>query len=150
MVVQQSALLTRRQAFLKATLILVASTRVACISVTWRKSDNDKAYAAGVQLAAFAKALRKYYEDTGSFPSSSVGFAALRVNRMANPNWHGPYLRKDPPSDPWGAPYVYELAGEGGDGVLVMSYGADKRQGGVGAGTDVVRRVYKGPRPMLP
>ena len=26
-------------------------------------------------------------------------------------NWHGPYLEKDIPLDPWGKPYIYECPG---------------------------------------
>ncbi len=31
--------------------------------------------------------------------------------RDAN-NWHGPYMEKDIPLDPWGHPYVYECPGK--------------------------------------
>jgi general secretion pathway protein G len=57
--------------------------------------------------------------------------------RPANePRWNGPYLRKDPPPDPWGSPYVYKSPGERGSYDL-LSYGKDRQPGGTGENADL-------------
>jgi len=55
-----------------------------------------------------------YQQDIGSYPTSQQGLEALRTPPadMVDPTkWHGPYLRKDIPLDPWGNKYIYELQG---------------------------------------
>lgn len=93
--------------------------------------------AARAQIDALAKALETYRLDTGHFPSTAQGLAALRVRPGDEPRWNGPYLQKDLPADPWGRPYVYRLPGSRGDFDLV-SYGRDGAPGGTGDGADVV------------
>src|SRR5213078_4623335 len=62
---------------------------------------------AKAQIDALDKALDQYRLDTGHYPPTTPGLAAL-VDRPANePRWGGPYLRKAVPVDPWGKAYVY-------------------------------------------
>src|SRR6267378_7701753 len=68
------------------------------------KSEVNTARA---QIDALEKALDQYRLDTGHYPSTDLGLSAL-MHRPANePQWAGPYPRKDPPRDPRGKPYVY-------------------------------------------
>ena len=91
---------------------------------------------AKAQIDALEKALDQYRLDTGHYPATELGLAAL-VTRPANePKWAGPYLRKDVPLDPWGKPYVYKMPGEKGDFDLV-SYGKDGQPGGSGENADL-------------
>ncbi len=55
--------------------------------------------------------LLKYRIDTGSFPSTAEGLAALLKapgNKAAK--WKGPYI-DNLPDDPWGNPYKYRYPG---------------------------------------
>jgi len=97
------------------------------------KSETTTAKA---QIDALEKALDEYRLDTGHYPSTDTGLAAL-VNRPPNePKWNGPYLRKEVPLDPWGKPYLYKYPGERGD-YDIVSYGKDGQPGGSGDNADI-------------
>ncbi len=92
--------------------------------------------AARAQIEALAKALDTYRLDSGHYPSSSQGLAALRERPAGEAKWSGPYLQKDVPADPWGKPYVYRTPGAKGDFDLI-SLGRDGAPGGSGDNTDI-------------
>lgn len=88
------------------------------------------------QLDALGKALDQYRIDSGHYPSTEQGLAAL-VERPANAaKWDGPYLTKSVPPDPWGNPYVFTMPGEHGDYDL-LSYGKDGIPGGEGESAEI-------------
>lgn len=95
-------------------------------------------------LATLNAALASYHADTGEFPSTAQGLAALRVLPGApSPwNWRGPYVLRDIPTDPWGSTYVYRAMPASGGTVRyeLISLGADRRTGGTGDAMDVVIR----------
>ena len=91
---------------------------------------------AKAQIDALEKALDTYRLDTGHYPSSELGLAALVQKPASEAKWSGPYLRKDIPLDPWGKPYVYRMPGEKGDFDL-LSYGKDGQPGGSGENADL-------------
>lgn len=91
---------------------------------------------ARAQINAFHKALDHYRLDTGRHPTSEQGLNAL-VDRPANePKWHGPYMEKNIPPDPWGKPYIYHAPGQKSDYDLI-SYGKDGAPGGTGDAADI-------------
>jgi general secretion pathway protein G len=99
------------------------------------KSESKAAHA---QIASFARALDQYRLDTGHYPSTAQGLAALDARPQAEPRWDGPYLERDVPKDPWGRSYVYRSPGEHGDYDL-LSYGKDGQPGGDGENADITR-----------
>lgn len=92
--------------------------------------------AARAQIDGFEKALDQYRIDTGAFPSTEHGLAALFVRPADEPKWQGPYLKKEPPLDPWRRPYLYQSPGPRGDFEL-MSLGKDGLPGGEGEAADI-------------
>lgn len=70
---------------------------------------------AGAQIQAFARALHTYRLDTGHYPSSTQGLAALLVQPSDELHWNGPYLERRIPPDPWGHSYVYVYPGKTSD-----------------------------------
>lgn len=85
------------------------------------------------QLESFGKALDSYRLDTGHYPTTEQGLAALVTAPANEPKWNGSYLTKAVPLDPWGHPYVYRSPGQGGSDFDLMSYGKDgqaAREGG--------------------
>lgn len=88
------------------------------------------------QMDAFSKALDQYRLDTGRYPSTEQGLAALVQRPADEPRWAGPYLAKAVPRDPWGNAYVFLMPGEHGEYDL-LSHGKDGRPGGEGEGADV-------------
>ena len=97
------------------------------------KSETKTAMA---QLDALGKALDQYRLDTGHYPTSEQGLAALFTRPANDPKWDGPYLKKTVPLDPWGNHYVYKLPGDHGEYDL-LAYGKDGQPGGTGDAADV-------------
>lgn len=91
---------------------------------------------ARAQIENFMTALDSYFVDTGRFPSAQQGLQALRLRPENEAHWHGPYLKKEIPSDPWGNPFVYRSPGRNG-GYELLSLGADGREGGEADNRDV-------------
>jgi general secretion pathway protein G len=88
------------------------------------------------QFHAFGQALDQYRLDTGHYPSTEQGLAALVVKPANEMKWDGPYLKKAAPADPWGNPYTYKQPGEHGEYDL-MSFGKDGAPGGTGEAADL-------------
>ncbi|MEK0083353.1 type II secretion system major pseudopilin GspG [Benzoatithermus flavus] len=96
------------------------------------KSDTAR-----LQVENFKSALDLYRLDTGSYPTTQQGLAALVRNPGNVPGWKGPYIDSPQlPTDPWGNAYVYRMPGEHGAYDL-YSLGADKAPGGTGEAADV-------------
>lgn len=95
--------------------------------------------AAKAQIEGLARALDTYRVDTGRYPSTGQGLAALVVQPPGESGWRGPYLLKAVPQDPWGRPYVYRAPGQRWDFDL-FSMGRDGQEGGVGDDEDVAYR----------
>lgn len=96
------------------------------------KSESAMAKA---QIEAFSKAIDQYRLDVGRFPTTEQGLAVLVTSPGGN-KWKGPYLAKDLPTDPWGAPYRYSSPGPKGD-FEILSYGKDGLPGGAGDDADI-------------
>lgn len=92
---------------------------------------------AKAQIDSLGKALDQYRLDTGHYPSSENGLAALNAPPANEAKWQGPYLQKKVPNDPWGKPYQYKMPGEHGDYDL-WSYGSDGISGGKDEAAEVV------------
>ena len=91
---------------------------------------------AKAQIVGFEKALQQYRLDTGRYPTTEQGLAALIAKPADMAKWDGPYLEKSVPMDPWGRAYVYVAPGEHGD-IDISSLGRDGRPGGDGLDADV-------------
>jgi general secretion pathway protein G len=91
---------------------------------------------AKAQIDALDKALEQYRLDTGHYPSTEMGLAALVAKPANEPRWNGAYLKKAVPLDPWNNTYQYKQPGERGDFDLI-SYGKDGKPGGSGEDADL-------------
>jgi len=92
--------------------------------------------AARVQISSLGTALDAFALDVGRYPTSQEGLDALITRPSGLSMWDGPYIKKEPPKDPWGNPYVYDVPSEGGRYEL-FSYGSDGRRGGDGDAADI-------------
>ena len=92
--------------------------------------------AARAQIDALTKSLDQYRLDTGHYPGTEQGLAALVTRPADEAKWAGPYLSKALPKDPWGHDYQYRSPGEHGDYDL-LSLGRDGRPGGDGEDADI-------------
>lgn len=91
---------------------------------------------ARAQIDSLEKALDQYRLDTGHYPSTEQGLAALQARPANEPKWSGPYMRKAVPPDPWGQTYRYQSPGSHGEFDL-YSYGKDGQSGGEGEAADI-------------
>lgn len=91
---------------------------------------------AQAQIGALEKALDQYRIDTGRYPTTEQGLAALNAKPADEARWAGPYLKKAVPNDPWGKPYQYRNPGEHGE-VDIFSLGRDGAAGGSDDGADI-------------
>ncbi len=103
----------------------------------WHRISGGKQVAAKAQIELFGTALDAFRLDIGRYPTSEEGLKALREKPSSADNWNGPYLPKEIPLDPWRNAYAYRCPGEHGD-YDIISYGADKVEGGDGEAQDVV------------
>lgn len=103
-----------------------------------KKADDARRVQAKAQIESFMTALGSYKLDTGIYPSTEQGLAALRVKPEGVNQWAGPYLPKDIPTDPWDHPYQYKYPGDHGDEPDIICLGGDGQPGGEDNNADIV------------
>jgi len=91
---------------------------------------------ARAQIEAFNKALDQYRLDVGRYPTTEQGLAALVTAPVRQVRWHGPYLAKALPKDPWGNDYAYFSPAAHGE-YEIVAYGQDGKPGGTGQDADI-------------
>jgi general secretion pathway protein G len=122
-------------------IVVIAILATLVAPNVFQHVGTAKATTAKSQIEMMSSALDAYRLDTGAYPNTAQGLAALQELPTIDPptNWRGPYLRKAVPLDPWGHPYVFVSPGEvNTKGFDLLSYGADGKLGGEGEDTDVV------------
>lgn len=118
-------------------IIGILTTAVA-INMMGRTSDA-RIIAAKSQVKEIELALKVYKLDTGSYPSTAAGLAALVVKpaEAVEVMWRGPYM-DEIPKDPWGKPYTYTSPAQRSHaGYDVAALGRDNREGGTGEDADI-------------
>lgn len=94
---------------------------------------RSKVQIAKAQIESFEKALDQYRIDTGHYPDTNADLIALTVQPTNEANWHGPYLKKGVPKDPWGNAYIYKSPGSDGREYEISSNGDSTGTDGAGA-----------------
>jgi general secretion pathway protein G len=97
---------------------------------------KSEAKVARAQIDALEKALDHYRLDTGRYPNTEQGLAALMARPANEPKWQGPYLNKGLPTDPWGNPYQFRSPGQHRE-YDIWSNGKDGQPGGTGEAADI-------------
>jgi general secretion pathway protein G len=94
--------------------------------------SESKVKAATIQIQSFASSLDLFYLDSGRYPSTAEGLAALVQRPAGATAWNGPYLKNSAvPNDPWGRPYIYRSPGQHG-AYDIVSNGSTGQEGGTG------------------
>lgn len=110
-------------------LVILAVLAAVVVPKFTGRSEQAKLAAAKTDISMLDNALDLYEQDTGHYPSTDEGLAAL-VNSGSAQNWNGPYIKKGVPKDPWGNDYVYRFPGQHNqNGVDLFSMGPDGREG---------------------
>ena len=125
----------RRAAFtlIELLLVLVILSTLAAIVVPkfTKRSEQARVTAAQTDIANLEVLLDSFEVDTGRTPTTEEGLGALLEAPAGVTGWHGPYLKRGMPKDPWGNAYVYKCPGEQNtNGYDLSSYGPDGKDGG--------------------
>jgi general secretion pathway protein G len=123
-----------RKAFTLIELLLVMVILVVLAAVVVPKfagrSEQARIAAATTDVSAIDQAMEIFEQDAGRYPSNEEGLSSL-VQQPGNVRaWHGPYIKKGIPIDPWGNAYVYRYPGTQNQGGFdLYSMGPDGREG---------------------
>lgn len=120
-----------------AIIALLAS--VVTTQVTGYLADA-KIKTAKSQIKTFEQALELYKAAHDYFPTTEQGLHALiekpTVGNIPENYPEDGYLQKKKiPLDSWGKPYLY--ISETGEKFTIISYGADRKEGGTNKGADI-------------
>lgn len=132
------------------SVIAIGAVLTAGSAVSMSKlMDFAKKTSAKNQIMQYKSALYSYFLDCGCYPTSEQGLNALWKIPELYPipeNWSGPYLENEISEDPWGNEYVYLNIQDSESyfeqinnfPFVILSYGADKKEGGEGKYEDIV------------
>ncbi|CAA6826987.1 MAG: General secretion pathway protein G [uncultured Sulfurovum sp.] len=98
--------------------------------------DKAKVDLTCVNMKNAENALKMFKLDNGMYPDTEEGFSALKTNPDTDkyPNYGtSAYLEKEP-KDGWQGKMIYIKTGNSFD---IISYGADRREGGTEVATDI-------------
>jgi general secretion pathway protein G len=89
------------------------------------------------QIGNIQNALELFYIDTGRYPTTEEGLAALETKPGTEAGWNGPYIKKAGGfSDAWGTAYQYRSPADEKP-FQIMSLGRDRKLGGEGQDADL-------------
>jgi len=113
---------------------------------------NSRSNLTRAKMAIIESALERFYIDCARYPNDSEGLEALiEPPPDVEDKWAGPYLKRSQLLDPWDEPFVYVEDATKPDGFYLVSYGADRLEGGVGDNTDIYsdQKEFPMSRPLL-
>ena len=118
-----------------ATLITIVAPRFLA------EPEKARKLKAEVTIANLETALKTYYLDNGTYPSTDQGMEALvsepNTEPLPSKYREGGYLEKGKvPKDPWGHDFIYLSPGLHNE-FDIVSYGSDGIEGGEGKDADV-------------
>ena len=103
-----------------------------------RHLASAKVKSTQLQIEELGAALDIFQLETGRYPTSEEGLAALIEEPQETSGWQGPYLKKlRIPKDGWGREFVYRSPGQR-LAYEIISYGADGLVDGKGVDADLV------------
>ena len=100
---------------------------------TTQNATRPKRLAAESDIAAISTAMTAFHIDTGRYPTTEEGLAALAEKSVSIQGWNGPYIKmsgRRVADDPWGRPYVYRCPDRNdSEGFELISIGPDGQEG---------------------
>ena len=120
---------TRQKGFtlVEMLLVLVILATLAAVVVPKfaGRTKQAKVTAAKSQISNLEIAIDSFEIDMGYFPKAGNDLRDLIEEPNSNnvQDWHGPYLKKGIPRDPWGKEYVYNYPGKMNIGSYDISSG---------------------------
>lgn len=124
---------------LMAVLLIVALLAGIAAKNFMGQTEKAKVTATKATLKALHQAINMFKLDTGRYPTEEMGLMELIEQPTDVIGWmQGGYLETTTvPVDAWKNEFVYQLNPESGKPFVIISYGADGREGGEGYDTDL-------------
>jgi len=111
-------------------LVILAVLAAVVVPKFTNRSEQARITAAKTDISSIETALDAFEVDNGRYPSSDERLDALVTAPAGLTNWHGPYIKRGVPTDPWGNAYVYRYPGTNNpNGFDLFSMGPDGREG---------------------
>jgi general secretion pathway protein G len=103
----------RRSGFTLVEMLLVLVILAVLAAIVYPRisgrTEQAKVTSASTQITLLSGAINNFEVDCGYYPKSLDDLFTAPSNATG---WHGPYLEKGVPLDPWGAPYTYTFPGK--------------------------------------
>lgn len=131
---------TSKKAFslleLLVVILILGILAAAVVPKVVGAGDKAKVDLVCVNMKGAANALKMFKLDNGMYPETEEGFAALQTNPDSDKyaNYASSAYLEKLPKDSWGAKMVYIKTGNSFD---IISYGADRREGGTDEYSDI-------------
>ena len=112
---------------LMVVMVIIGLLAATVVPKFFGHVDKARQQDAQAQIELLGQALDLYRLEKHKYPTTDEGLEAIKT-----------YLKKELPKGPWGSEYVYLSPGGDGRGYDLISYGADKTEGGEENDTDIV------------
>jgi len=112
---------------LMVVMVIIGLLAATVAPKIFGRVDKARQQDAQAQIELLGQALDLYRLEKHKYPTTDEGLESIRT-----------YLKKDLPKDPWGNDYVYQSPGKEGRSYDLISYGADKTEGGEENDMDIV------------
>jgi general secretion pathway protein G len=124
---------------LMAMLIIIGLLATLVVTKVATQIDKARVTTTKANLKLLHAAVNQFKMDTGRYPSEEAGLKELVEKPSDVTNYQeGGYLEStDIPKDAWGNEFVYMLNPESGKPFVIISYGADGKEGGEGYDADL-------------
>lgn len=124
---------------LMAVLLIIALLAGVAVKNFMGTTEKAKVTTTKTTLKALHGAINMFKLDTGRYPSEEMGLLELVEMPTDVDGWSpGGYLEStNVPQDAWKNDFVYMLNPESGKPFVVISYGADGKEGGEGYDFDL-------------
>ena len=121
---------------LLVVILILGILAAAVVPKVVGAGDKAKVDLVCVNMKGAANALKMFKLDNGMYPETEEGFEALQSNPDSDKysNYASSSYLEHLPKDSWGAKMVYIKTGNKFD---IVSYGADKREGGTDEYSDI-------------
>jgi general secretion pathway protein G len=119
---------------LVVVILILAILAALILPRVFGRTDDAKRAKAATDIATLRAQVQIYKTDVGTFPETLQDLRS-RPSEGAD-GWHGPYLDKEIPTDPYGNEYDYQVSSDGED-YTIICYGQDGSPGGEGNNADI-------------
>jgi general secretion pathway protein G len=123
---------------LLVVIVVLALIAAAVTPQILGRFNTAQTRTAKLQANTLSAALDDFFIDVGRYPTPEEGVDALLAAPPGAGAWNGPYVRSERTLlDPWERKYVVSPPAASNQPPIILSLGADGKEGGEGADADV-------------